>query len=202
MRLERQMVVRAALGLLNEVGLDGLTTRRLAQALDVKGPALYWHFRNKQELIDEMARALLADAFQALDRTQQWDNWLAEGARRLRRELLAYKDGARLLAGLRPSGEHGRIDLDKIFGPLADAGFGMPGMIWAVRTVILFTFGWTMDEQAAMDRSQSFRAPFDPEDGFEFGLKTIIAGLHTRLDSPAMHVSGPCGAVRHPDNQG
>ena len=66
----------------------------------------------------------------------------------------------------------------------------MPGTIWAVRTVILFTFGWTMDEQEAVDRSQSFRAPFDPEDGFEFGLSTIIAGLHTRLMSQASQLSG------------
>ena len=35
MRLERQLVVSAALDLLNEAGLDGLTTRRLADALGV-----------------------------------------------------------------------------------------------------------------------------------------------------------------------
>ena len=38
-RLDRERVVRAALALLDEVGLDGLTLRRLAQDLGVKAPA-------------------------------------------------------------------------------------------------------------------------------------------------------------------
>lgn len=179
MRLERPIVVREALKLLNEVGLDGLTTRRLAEALGVQGPALYWHFKSKQELIDEMAKAIVGDAFAALDTALPWDQWLCEGARRLRRELLSYRDGARLLAGFRPSGPHGRIEFKKMFAPLEEI-FGMPGVIFALRTVHLFTFGWTMDEQAAMDRSPAFAPPFDPEQGFEYGLATIIAGLRAR----------------------
>jgi TetR/AcrR family tetracycline transcriptional repressor len=194
MRLERPTVVREALRLLNEVGLDGLTTRRLAEQLGVQGPALYWHFKGKQELIDEMAKAMMADAYGPLDATMPWDQWLCDWARRLRRELLSYRDGARLLAGLRPSSQHGRIDFAKIFAPLQEAGFGMPGMIFAVRTVNLFTFGWVMDEQAAMDRSPPpDEPPFDPEEGFEFGLATIIAGLRMRLADPP---SGQSQATR------
>src|SRR5476649_1096513 len=89
MRLERQMVVRAALDLLNKVGMDGLTTRRLAEELGVQGPALYWHFKNKQELIDEMARALMADSFGPFTPGDDWSQWLADGARRMRRVLLS-----------------------------------------------------------------------------------------------------------------
>ena len=53
--LDREHVVRVALRLLDEAGLDGLTLRRLAAELDVKAPALYWHFANKQDLLDHMA---------------------------------------------------------------------------------------------------------------------------------------------------
>ena len=70
------MVVRAALELLNEAGLDGLTTRRLAEVLGVQGPALYWHFKNKQELIDEMSRALISESFGPQKPGQAWDEWL------------------------------------------------------------------------------------------------------------------------------
>ena len=44
-KLSRETVIRAALDLLNEVGVDGLSTRRLAERLGVQQPALYWHFR-------------------------------------------------------------------------------------------------------------------------------------------------------------
>ena len=45
-----------------------------------------------------------------------------------------------------------------------------------------FTFGFTGDEQAAQDRAP---APpekrLDPDQGFEFGIRTIIVGLKARL---------------------
>ena len=48
-------------------------------------------------------------------------------------------------------------------------------------TVGLFTFGWTMDEQAASNRDPPFDPKIDPDRGFEFGVGTIIAGLKARL---------------------
>ncbi|MCO5974790.1 TetR family transcriptional regulator [Actinoallomurus soli] len=49
-RLSRETVVDGALALVDEEGLDGLTIRRLAQRLGVTPMALYWHFKNKDEL--------------------------------------------------------------------------------------------------------------------------------------------------------
>jgi TetR/AcrR family tetracycline transcriptional repressor len=191
MRLERQIVVRAALELLNEAGLEGLTTRRLAEALGVQGPALYWHFRNKQELIDEMAVSLLADAYGPMEPGQDWSQWLTDGARRLRHSLLSYRDGARLLAGFRPSGPHGRMDPRAAFAPLIEA-LGMPDAIWALLAVNRFTLGWTMDEQAATGRDPPHEPPIklDPDAGFEFGLSAIIAGLRAGWPPRASAAAG------------
>jgi TetR/AcrR family tetracycline transcriptional repressor len=184
MALERQMVVRAALELLNEAGLEGLTTRRLAEALGVQGPALYWHFKNKQELIDEMARALLVDAFGTMEQDEDWARWLTDGARRLRRAVLSHRDGALVLAGYRPIGPHGRMDPKVALGPLIDA-LGMPDGLWALLTISRFTFGWAMDEQAATGRGTAHSSKLDPDEGFEFGLATIIAGVRARLAQQA-----------------
>ena len=186
------MVVRAALELLNEAGLDGLTTRRLADALGVQGPALYWHFKNKQELIDEMSRAMISDAYGPLRPDQDWAQWLLEGARRLRRTMLSYRDSARLIAGYRPTSLHGRVDPEAFFGPLKDAGFGWPDAAWAAITMAQFTFGFTMDEQAALDRDPKAEGRLDPNEGFEFGIATILAGLRARL---AAHTGNPAPTI-------
>src|SRR5947209_3552131 len=108
MKLERRAVVRAALRLLDEVGLDGLSLRRLAAEVGVRAPALYWYFKNKQELLDEMAEAMLAgQAWPASPAPgQEWSDWLAERARAHRRAMLAHRDGARLHAGTRPTEGH------------------------------------------------------------------------------------------------
>ena len=179
MRLERQMVVEAALELLNEVGMEGMTTRRLAQKLGVQGPALYWHFKNKQELLDDMGRTLLAGAYGPLEPGQDWTRWMMQGAREVRRRLLSYRDGARILAGFRPTKPMGRLSVAPWIAPLVNAGFSEVDAVWAMLTVGLFTFGWTMDEQAAQDRN--FSPKISPDVGFEFGVETILLGLKARL---------------------
>ncbi|RUT66676.1 hypothetical protein CKG00_10015 [Morganella morganii] len=58
-RLNRESVIDAALELLNETGIDGLTTRKLAQKLGIEQSTLYRHVKNK--------RALLREALQIMD---------------------------------------------------------------------------------------------------------------------------------------
>ena len=50
--LSREAVVAAALGLLGESGLDGLSMRALADRLGVKAASLYWHVRDKQQVLE------------------------------------------------------------------------------------------------------------------------------------------------------
>lgn len=99
--LTREHIVTEALALLDRVGLDGLNMRALAAGLDVKAPALYWHFSNKQDLVDEMATAMWREvqASGAFDSGAGWrDGMLAFGLA-LRSTLLSHRDGARLFAG-------------------------------------------------------------------------------------------------------
>ena len=58
-KLEPDKVVLEALDLLGEVGLAGISTRRLARRLGVEPPALYWQFRNKAALLEGMATAAM-----------------------------------------------------------------------------------------------------------------------------------------------
>src|SRR5882757_97661 len=59
MPLRRSEVIAAALLLLDEVGLDALSTRRLAARLDVHAGALYWHVASKHDLLDAIADKIL-----------------------------------------------------------------------------------------------------------------------------------------------
>ena len=60
-RIEPEAVVRAGLEILDEEGLDGITLRKIASRLGVQAPALYWHFRDKSDIIDDMAQAILKE---------------------------------------------------------------------------------------------------------------------------------------------
>lgn len=53
--LTREAIVSEARGLISEDGLDKLTLRRLAARFSVSAPALYFHFRDKEELLRAVA---------------------------------------------------------------------------------------------------------------------------------------------------
>ena len=89
--LDRQVIVNAALALLDEDGIDALTLRALAARLGVQAPALYWHVRNKQELLDEMGTEIERRVLQRLA-SLPMDDWrmaLSGYARSLRASMMA-----------------------------------------------------------------------------------------------------------------
>ena len=57
----RERLVRAALDLLGEAGLEGLTMRTLAERLGMRAASLYWHIRNKDQLLGLLAEAIVAE---------------------------------------------------------------------------------------------------------------------------------------------
>ena len=197
--LDRDTVVRTALDLLDEVGLDALSTRRLAERLGVKSPALYWHFRDKGELLDLMAQELLRPAGPG-DGSADWATALADGARDRRRRLLSRRDGARLVAGTRPGRDAARQAEDGI-AELVALGLDPASALHTLIAVAHFVTGFVLEEQAAARRHiTDAAAPGDdlpllraalqaggvPEDdrSFEHGLTALVDGLARRLPGP------------------
>ncbi|MFI5960374.1 TetR/AcrR family transcriptional regulator C-terminal domain-containing protein [Cryptosporangium sp. NPDC051539] len=60
-RLSRERIVECAIALADAEGLEAVTIRRLAQDQGVTPMALYWHFKDKELLLDGVAEKLLAD---------------------------------------------------------------------------------------------------------------------------------------------
>ncbi len=58
-RLNRETVIQAALAMLDAVGVDGLSMRALADRLGVKAASLYWHLRDKDQLLELVAESVL-----------------------------------------------------------------------------------------------------------------------------------------------
>ncbi|MBW5480977.1 TetR/AcrR family transcriptional regulator C-terminal domain-containing protein [Streptomyces bambusae] len=151
--LSRESVAEAALRLLNETGLEKLTLRAIATELNVKAPALYWHFKNKQELIDEMAtemfrRMTAAPPSPAPDAGgPAWREMLLANNRGLRRALLAYRDGARVFSGSRFTGTEHAEHSESQLRTLVEAGFDLPQAVRALVTTFSYTLGFVTEEQ-------------------------------------------------------
>jgi TetR/AcrR family tetracycline transcriptional repressor len=174
--LERRTIVERALVLMDEVGMDGLSTRRLAAELGVKGPSLYWHFRNMQQLFDHMAEVLLETALPAPDAfPHDWQAWLADGARGIRRAALSHRDGARLLAASHPTGDSPVLDFAAMTGRLQSEGFRYKEAVATLMSVGRYARGWALYEQSTPAR------PVSADEAFEWGLQAMIAGVALKV---------------------
>src|SRR5690606_18329589 len=93
-RNDKSAVVAAAMRVLAENGLPGLSMRRIADELNVQVSALYWHFPNKQSLLAAVSAQIVA-APGARDESHD-ESDAAAIARGLRDRLLAHQDGAEI----------------------------------------------------------------------------------------------------------
>jgi TetR/AcrR family tetracycline transcriptional repressor len=144
------MLIDTALRLLPEVGLDGLTVRRLAAELGVQSPALYWHVRTKQELLDEIADVIVqAPGMGPPHKGETWQRWLTRRARSYRRSLLAHRDGARIVAGTHRLSPATVTMLDRELAGLIACGF-TPGLaLHAITAATNYVTGFVLREQTS-----------------------------------------------------
>lgn len=191
-KIQRDQVIEAALALLDEVGLEALTTRKLAQKLGVESATLYWHFKNKANLLEEMASAVLAKrhALPVPEDTSEWTSWLADNARSFRRALLAHRDGALLHAGTSPTRVGGETFYPKLVY-LVRAGFTEAEAAMILLAISEYTLGCVLEEQSRTygnDNKMLSKIPAEiahieslvnphPDTAFEYGLSLIIKGL-------------------------
>lgn len=195
--MDAETIVGAALARLKRDGLAGVTFRKLTADLEVKAPAIYWRFQDKRELLEAMAEAMLREEFGELEPMppgQDWRPWFAELLRRLRRAMLAYPDGARIVAGARPPHtptlaripEYGLRALEQGGLPLTEAAT-------VVFTATHYVFGHVIEEQDSTGASagedfalayptvarvmrEGARLGATADDAFDAGISLIIGG--------------------------
>jgi AcrR family transcriptional regulator len=96
--IQRDTAVRAALAVIDEHGLDAFSLALVAKALNVKAPSLYHHFRDKSEVLAEVARLIMLEAEEPKRLpADDWKEALVSLAISARRSILRHPNAAPLL---------------------------------------------------------------------------------------------------------
>jgi AcrR family transcriptional regulator len=155
MKVNRTMAIRAALDLLDEVGLERLTLRLLATKLKIQAPTLYWHFKSKEELLDEMATLVLAEGAPRLlprKKSADWTVWASAYGRGLRKTLLAYRDGARMVSGTRLTNTEYMKAAERLGAKLVASGFSLREAVVLLSAIYDYTLSLVIEEQSMIPR--------------------------------------------------
>ena len=208
MAVSRADVVQAGIRVLDEVGLEGLTLRRVAAELGISPPTLHWHLRDKRELLDLMAEAILAETLSPEQAAgpapgQPWWDWLRLVAVAQFDALVAHRDAALVVAGNRPTAA-ALPQIERAVGVLVAAGFPPGEAMQVLFTLGAYVGGSAVEWQAEAARASAVQADGEvallirdgsfphltvavkdlvahpPRATFEHGLDLIVAGLRSR----------------------
>ncbi|QJU55684.1 TetR/AcrR family transcriptional regulator [Herbiconiux sp. KACC 21604] len=164
-RISQKAVVEAALAALDDGGAQAVTVRAVAARLGVQAPALYYHVRSKQHLLDEMGTEITRRVVAALtERTPDgdWLHDLAAYGHALRDEYLLHRDGARTFSGTLITDPAVLRAQEPWFRRWSDDGIPVAAIFDAVEVVTAFVTGFVIEEQ---ERLQSAGDPerYSPE---------------------------------------
>jgi AcrR family transcriptional regulator len=187
MRYQRSDIVERALVVLDTYGLADLTMRRLGAELGVQPSALYHHFANKQTLLAAVADEILARGRRPRRQGLPWDERVPAVCGELRDAMLAYRDGAEVVATVHAFGLGAGAPGQELEEALADGGFPPELGRTAVRTLLHFVFGHVSEEQTHLQAGSAGAIDGGPreESDFELGLAIVVDGIRLRQRASA-----------------
>ncbi len=202
-QLTRFKIAETALALLDEVGLEGLSMRKLGARLGVEAMSLYNHVANKADLLDAVHELLMSRLLVRLDGSAEIAEWKEVGRQMsttFLRLLKAHPGTIPLFASRSAIAPGSLAALDGAVGLLVRAGFPPLDALYAFQTFFAFTLGHAifhygprgtnsyarMEDYANHPHLALVGLPAsgegqDPDAEFFFGIGALLEGLECRL---------------------
>src|SRR5438093_547028 len=143
--LSRERVLRAAVALADQSGIEALTMRRLGQELGVEAMSLYNHVANKDAILDGVVDLVLGD-IEVPPTGTHWKAAMRQRAISAHEVLLAHPWSAMLIMSRFNIGPGMTRYLDATLGRLRDGGFSIAGALGAWNTLDSHPYGFTLQE--------------------------------------------------------
>jgi AcrR family transcriptional regulator len=121
-QLSRDAIVDAALRVIDREGLDATSMRRVAEELGTSPSALYWHVRNKDELLQFVLDRVIGEIDLPEPDPARWQEQLKTLAREMRRVMTSHRDIARVTIGAIPVGPNTMVLVEWMHALLREAG--------------------------------------------------------------------------------
>ena len=206
MPLNRQRIIAAAVKLIDEQGLQGLSMRRLGASLEVEAMSLYYHVANKDDVLDGVLEEVLSQV-EFPDRELTWEEQLAILGRNLREVGMRHPGVLSMLTARVVTGVASLAPLRCAYDILLRAGLDDDMALAASLSLSSLVLGSLVIDGAHAEAVKSGRlvaaalhrehpaelrelgqalALWDGTRGFEVGLMLFIGGIRAH----------PCGGVR------
>lgn len=162
-------VVAAGVGLLDDVGLAGFTTRALADRLGTYPATLYWHVGNRSQLLAAIAEHVLGEIDVGDPEPGSWKEWLRQASREYRRAVHAHPNLAPVLVSQLVVNAPATRLVETVLAVLEGAGFAGESLAQAFNAYVGSLVGWVSVELAA--------SPPDIGEDWQDAFASAVLGL-------------------------
>ena len=174
-KLDRDRIVREAVALLSEEGLQAVSLRKVAGRLGVSVSSLYWHVADKEALYGLMSASIFRACLDAVPPSDDWRRWLHDFGLALWDAQITVRDAHQLIVVSRPPASLGEEALRRILDALAAGGLRRAQALVAQRSVQALVTGWTTLRSVRPDAVGADR------DSFIVALDVLIDGWKDHL---------------------
>lgn len=208
--LNRDRVLRAAMEVADEGGIESLTMRELGRRLGVEAPSLYNHVSGKDDLLDGMTD-LAASEIDVPSDAADWKDAMARRAASAREVFSRHRWASSLMDSREHNGPVQLSYADRVLGTLLEAGFSPREAANAFLVLDAYVYGFQRQQSSlslpagvdTFDVAEEILAtipsdaypslmriagdfatsPHDQAAVFDFGLGLILDGLARQLES-------------------
>ena len=204
--LDRVRIVAEALRIVDAEGVDALSLRRLAEALGVTPMSIYWHVRDKAELLELVGQAVLAE-IEIPPARGDWREQLTALHRAMLVGLRKHPNALDVLIGRARYGAAGVTMFERLLTILLDAGLTpaaafdaymilyeyllgfaavanrTPEFVDVQRQGVLYLRSLPADRFPSIGQVAPVIGRHSPEEQFEIGLAVVIEGIAQTLSA-------------------
>jgi AcrR family transcriptional regulator len=190
--LSRERVLRAAVKIADDGGIESLTMRRLAEQLGAEAMSLYYHVANKEEVLDGIAEVVVTEINDVVDRIErpataaEWKKAVRQRILSARQVLLRHPWAPRVLESRTNTSLAVLRYYDALLGLMHDGGFS-----WDLAHHALHALG-----SRALGFAQEL---FDPNAGGGSGAGEDPAAAMQSMAEQLPHLVGMLAEVMHDD---
>jgi TetR/AcrR family transcriptional regulator, tetracycline repressor protein len=154
--LTRELILQAALKILDEQGLAGISMRKLAASLNVEAMSLYNYIKDKQDLLDGLANQVLSQ-IDLPDPSLAWNQRLEAIALLLYGALIRHPGLVIVLASEqgRPTSLKVTQGIDSMIAALAEAGLSPKQQVNAYRGLLAMCLGFVLTHTQGLSKTKA-----------------------------------------------
>jgi AcrR family transcriptional regulator len=145
--LSREAIATAALAIVDSEGLDAMTMRRVADALDTGAASLYAHVANKEELLELVVERVIGEVEMLGEPDpERWQDQLKDALRAMRAVFSRHRDLARASFARIPLGENALRGSEWMIGVLRAGGLPDQVIAYACDLLPLYVMAIAYEE--------------------------------------------------------